>query len=185
MQVKGVWKGVWECWRCFVLEWMNSQDLEIPTKKDGLKKTFIWNLHGVKEFISYTNIVICIGPNRFLETWPPIYRGQERPVRDRLRVRQVDHYVYSRYTSYLIDPYLRVHPTPYSPDPKSFILDICRVNSRHLVSPLIPPWLDKMKIRCDMSLSTITTPSNQEWFPPLSQGAILVWSTSHKIKRNN
>jgi hypothetical protein len=31
--------------------------------------------------------------------------------------------------------YLRVHPTPYSPDPRSFILDICRVNPRHLPSP--------------------------------------------------
>jgi hypothetical protein len=28
--------------------------------------------------------------------------------------------------------YLRVHPTPYFPDPKSFILDICRVNPRQL-----------------------------------------------------
>jgi hypothetical protein len=33
--------------------------------------------------MSYTDIVICIGPDRFLETWPPIYRGYERPVRDR------------------------------------------------------------------------------------------------------
>jgi hypothetical protein len=34
----------------------------------------------------------------------------------------------------LTDLYLRVHPTPYSPDPKSFILDICRVNPRQLPS---------------------------------------------------
>jgi hypothetical protein len=81
--------------------------------------------------MSYTDIVICIGPNRFLETWPPIYRGQERPVMNRLSVSQVDHHVYSRYTPYLIDLYLRVHSTPYSPNPKSFILDICRVNPHH------------------------------------------------------
>jgi hypothetical protein len=43
---------------------------------------------------------------RFLETWPPIYRGQGRPVRDRLRVSQVDHHVYSRYMPCLTDLYL-------------------------------------------------------------------------------
>jgi hypothetical protein len=58
--------------------------------------------------------------------------GQERPVRDRLRVSQVDHHVYSQYTSCLTDLYLRVHPTPYSPNRKSFILNICRVNPYHL-----------------------------------------------------
>jgi hypothetical protein len=33
---------------------------------------------------------------RFLETWPPIYRGQERPGRDRLRLSQVQNHAYSR-----------------------------------------------------------------------------------------
>jgi hypothetical protein len=33
----------------------------------------------------------------------------------------------------LTDLYLRVHPTPSSPDPKSFILDIFRVNPHQLV----------------------------------------------------
>jgi hypothetical protein len=28
------------------------------------------------EFLSYVDIVICIGPYPILETWPPIYRGQ-------------------------------------------------------------------------------------------------------------
>jgi hypothetical protein len=51
----------------------------------------------------YTDVVICIGPLQFLETWPPIYRGQERPVRDRLKVRKVDHHVYSRFTPCLTD----------------------------------------------------------------------------------
>jgi hypothetical protein len=37
------------------------------------------------EFISYNDVVIYIGPLSFLETWPPIYRGQERMVRDRLK----------------------------------------------------------------------------------------------------
>jgi hypothetical protein len=49
-----------------------------------------------------------------------------------LRVSQVDDHIYSQYTPRLIDPYLRVHPTPYSPDPKSFILDIYRVNPHQL-----------------------------------------------------
>jgi hypothetical protein len=53
--------------------------------------------------MSYIDVVICIEPDRFLETWPPIYRGQERPIRDRLRVSQVDHHVYSRYTACLTD----------------------------------------------------------------------------------
>jgi hypothetical protein len=89
--------------------------------------------------MSYIDIVICIGLDRFLETWPPIYRGQERPVRDRLRVSQGDHHVYSRYTPCLTDLYLRVHSTPYSPNPTSFILDICRVNPRQL-APIVGIW---------------------------------------------
>jgi hypothetical protein len=36
--------------------------------------------------MSYVNIVIYVGSLPYLETWPPIYRGQERMVRDRLRV---------------------------------------------------------------------------------------------------
>jgi hypothetical protein len=87
--------------------------------------------------MSYIDIVKCIRPDRFLETRPPIYRGQERLVRDRLRVSQVDHHVYSRYTPCLTDLYLRVHPMPYSPDPKSFILDICRVNSHQFLNGFI------------------------------------------------
>jgi hypothetical protein len=82
--------------------------------------------------MSYTDTVISIEPDRFLETWQPIYRGQERPARDRLRVSQVYYHVYSRYTPRLTNLYLQVHPTPYSPDPKSFILDICRVNPHQL-----------------------------------------------------
>jgi hypothetical protein len=52
------------------------------------------------------NIVICIEPDWFLETWPPIYRGPERMVRDKLKVSQIDHHVYSQYTPRLTDPYL-------------------------------------------------------------------------------
>jgi hypothetical protein len=81
--------------------------------------------------MSYIDIVICTGPDRFLETWPPIYGGQERPVRDRLRVSQVDHHIYSWYTPCSTDLYLPVHPMPCSPDPKSFILDIFWVNPHH------------------------------------------------------
>jgi hypothetical protein len=35
--------------------------------------------------MSYTDVVIYIEPLSFLETWPPIYRGQERTVRDGLK----------------------------------------------------------------------------------------------------
>jgi hypothetical protein len=34
------------------------------------------------------------GPLPILETWPPIYRGQERTERDRLKASQVDTHVY-------------------------------------------------------------------------------------------
>jgi hypothetical protein len=44
--------------------------------------------------MSYIDVVICIGPLPFLETWPPIYKGQERTVRDRLKASQVHHHVY-------------------------------------------------------------------------------------------
>jgi hypothetical protein len=76
--------------------------------------------------------IICIEPDRILETWPPIYRGQERPARDWLRLSQVQYHAYSWYTPYLSDLYLRIHLMPSSPYPKSFILDICRVNPRQL-----------------------------------------------------
>jgi hypothetical protein len=53
--------------------------------------------------MSYVDIVICVGPLPILETWPPIYRGQERTVRDRLKASQVNTYVYFRYTPCLTD----------------------------------------------------------------------------------
>jgi hypothetical protein len=79
----------------------------------------------------YTDTIICIESDRFLKTRPPIYRGQERPARDRLRLSQVHRHVYFQYMSCLTDFYVRVYPTPYSPYPKSFILDIYRVNPHH------------------------------------------------------
>jgi hypothetical protein len=39
--------------------------------------------------MSYVDIVICIESLPILETWPPIYRGQEGTVRDRLKASQV------------------------------------------------------------------------------------------------
>jgi hypothetical protein len=53
--------------------------------------------------MSYTDIVIHTGPLPILETWPPIYRGQERMERDRLKAGQVDTYVYFQYTPCLTD----------------------------------------------------------------------------------
>jgi hypothetical protein len=64
--------------------------------------------------MSYVDIVICVGPLPILETWPPIYRAQERTVRDRLKASQVDTYVYFRYTPCLTDfpfEFIR-HPIP-------------------------------------------------------------------------
>jgi hypothetical protein len=75
--------------------------------------------------MSYIDIVICTGPDRILETWQPIYRGQERPVRDRLRVSQVDHHVYSRYTPCLTDLIFefiqRPIPLILSPSSRTFV----------------------------------------------------------------
>jgi hypothetical protein len=42
--------------------------------------------------------VICVGPYPILETWPPIYRGQEGTVKGRLKASQVEHPSYFRYT---------------------------------------------------------------------------------------
>jgi hypothetical protein len=65
--------------------------------------------------MSYVDIVICIGSLPVLETWPPIYRGQERMVRDRLRVSQSSPYVYFRYTPCLIDFTFEFIRRPISP----------------------------------------------------------------------
>jgi hypothetical protein len=82
--------------------------------------------------MSYIDIVICVGSLPYLETWLPIYRGQERTVRDRLKVSQSSPPRLLSIRTLFDWFYLRVHLTPYSPDPKSFILDICRVNPRQL-----------------------------------------------------
>jgi hypothetical protein len=65
--------------------------------------------------MSYANVVICIGPLPFLETWPPIYRGQERTVRDRLKASQVDHHVHFRYAPCLTDFTFKFIRRPTSP----------------------------------------------------------------------
>jgi hypothetical protein len=52
---------------------------------------------------AYIDIVIRTRSLPFLETWPPIYRSQERTVRDRLKASQVYTYVYFRYTPCLIN----------------------------------------------------------------------------------
>jgi hypothetical protein len=53
--------------------------------------------------MSYVDIVICIGSHPILKTWPPIYRGQEGIVRDRLKASQVYTYVYFQYAPCLTD----------------------------------------------------------------------------------
>jgi hypothetical protein len=91
--------------------------------------------------ISYTNIVICIEPDQILETWPPIYRGQERPARDKLRLSQLSTSLFSTHTKFCLfclNLYLRVHPTPSSPDRKSFIQDIFRVTPRQRLTRFYP-----------------------------------------------
>jgi hypothetical protein len=71
--------------------------------------------------MSYINIVICIGH---------LYIGARRGRwgTDKKQAKFTTTFTFDTHLVWLI--YLRVHPTPYSPDPKSFILDICRVNPR-------------------------------------------------------
>jgi hypothetical protein len=65
--------------------------------------------------MSYVNIVICIGSLPILETWPPIYRGQERAVRDRLKASQVYTHIYFRYTPCLTNFTFEFIRRPISP----------------------------------------------------------------------
>jgi hypothetical protein len=44
--------------------------------------------------MSYVDIVIYVGSLPIPEIWPPIYRGQEGTVRDRLKASQVYTHVY-------------------------------------------------------------------------------------------
>jgi hypothetical protein len=67
--------------------------------------------------ISYTDSVICTEPDRILETWPPIYRGQEL-ARDRLRLSQLITSLFSSYIKFrlvCLNLYLWVHPMPLPP----------------------------------------------------------------------
>jgi hypothetical protein len=43
------------------------------------------------ESLPYIDVVICIGPYPILETWPPIYRGEEGTMWARLKASQVEH----------------------------------------------------------------------------------------------
>jgi hypothetical protein len=65
--------------------------------------------------MSYVDIVICIGSLPILETWPPIYRGQERRVRDRLKASQVYPHVYFQHTPCLTDFTFEFIRRPISP----------------------------------------------------------------------
>jgi hypothetical protein len=83
--------------------------------------------------MSYVDIVICIGSLLILETWPPIYRGQERMVKDRLKASQVYYYVYFRYTPCLTDfifEFIR-RPTPPILSPSYWIfVELTLINDR-------------------------------------------------------
>jgi hypothetical protein len=65
--------------------------------------------------MSYVDIVICVKSLPILETWPPIYRGQERKVGDRLKANQVYTHVYFRYTPCLTDFTFEFIRRPISP----------------------------------------------------------------------
>jgi hypothetical protein len=73
----------------------------------------------------YADIVICVGPLTILETWPPIYRGQERTERGRLRVSQSSPHVYFQYTPCLTDftfEFIRRPTSPIlSPSSRTFV----------------------------------------------------------------
>jgi hypothetical protein len=65
--------------------------------------------------MSYIDIIICIGSLPIFETWPPIYRGQERTARDRLKASQVYTHVYFRYTLCLTGFIFEFIQCPISP----------------------------------------------------------------------
>jgi hypothetical protein len=65
--------------------------------------------------MSYVDIVIYVRSLPILETWPPIYRGQERTVRDRLKASQVYTHIYFRYTPCLTDFTFEFIQRPISP----------------------------------------------------------------------
>jgi hypothetical protein len=105
--------------------------------------------------ISYADIVILVEPDRILETWPPIYRGQERPTRDRLRLSQLIARLFSPHITFRLVCLifnLRVHLKPSSPYPKSLsktFAELTIVNilsSMHIFQLLVlypPIWLVK------------------------------------------
>jgi hypothetical protein len=87
--------------------------------------------------MSYVDIVICIGSLPVLETWPPIYRGQERMVRDILKVSQSSPYVYFRYTpcltNFTFDFIRRPISSILSPSSRTFIeLTLVNFPPRHV-----------------------------------------------------
>jgi hypothetical protein len=63
----------------------------------------------------YVDIVICIGSHPILETWPPIYRGQEGTVWDRLKASQVHTHIYFRQPPCLTDFTFEFIRRPISP----------------------------------------------------------------------
>jgi hypothetical protein len=122
--------------------------------------------------MSYIDIVICVGRLPYLETWPPIYRGQERMVRDRLRVSQSSPYVYFRYTPCLTDftfEFIR-RPIPpiLSPSYWTFV-ELTLVNAVDLALP-------GSKIRI-IVLDSICNPPGAP--SPLTE----VWTRVHGLSR--
>jgi hypothetical protein len=68
--------------------------------------------------MSYADIVICVEPDWILEIWPTIYRGHERPARDKLRLSQLIARLFSpcftfRLVCLIFN--LRVYLTPFFP----------------------------------------------------------------------
>jgi hypothetical protein len=45
----------------------------------------------------YTNIVICIEPDRILETWPPIYRGPGEADQGQIEIEPIEYHAYSQH----------------------------------------------------------------------------------------
>jgi hypothetical protein len=50
---------------------------------------------------SYFDIVICIEPDRILETWPPIYRGAGEAGQGQIEIEPIEYHAYSQHTSNL------------------------------------------------------------------------------------
>jgi hypothetical protein len=130
--------------------------------------------------MSYIGMVICVGPLPYLETWPPIYMGQERTVMDRLRVSQSSLYVYFRYTPCLTD----------------FTFEFIRRPIPPILSPLYWTFVELTLVRGPLSLAPrswgkisysleclSTSLFYTSWYPARCRGNERLFSYKQKLEQ--